>query len=205
MSADLVFRHIRWALLAMLLMVAAGAGAVYYADQFHARTLATQASARAARVEAQTKLARARDEEQELRATTARFNELAQRGVIGDEARLDWVDLIRRIREARKLYELQYEIAPQQPLDAGTAGSPYRFMQSPMRLTMQLLHEEDLTGFLDDLAAQAPAYLRTRRCAVDRLPQPAEPPAGAAPQLRAECELDWITIRKAAPGAGADS
>lgn len=205
MSADLVFRHIRWALLAMLLMVAAGAGAVYYADQFHARTLATQAGARAARVEAQTKLARARDEEQELRATTARFNELAQRGVIGDEARLDWVDLIRRIREARKLYELQYEIAPQQPLGAGIAGSPYRFMQSPMRLTMQLLHEEDLTGFLDDLAAQAPAYLRTRRCAVDRLPQPAEPPAGATPQLRAECELDWITIHKAAPASGADS
>lgn len=205
MSAELVFRHIRWALLAMLLMVAAGAGAVYYADQFHARTLAAQARAGAARAEAQNRLARARDEEQELRATTARFNELAQRGVIGDERRLDWVDLIRRIREARKLYELQYEIAPQQPLDAGAAGGAYPFMRSPMRLTMQLLHEEDLTGFLDDLAAEAPAYLRTRRCTVDRLPQPAEPPAGATPQLRAECELDWITVRKAVTSAGADS
>ena len=188
----------------MLLMVAAGAAAVYYANQMDARAIAGQAAARTARSEAQNKLFRARDEEQELRATTARYQALAQRGVIGDERRLDWVEQIRRIRETRKLFDLQYEIAPQQPLDAGVPGGPYIFMASPMRLTMQLLHEEDLLGFLDDLSAQAPAYLRTRRCAVDRLPPPPVPPTGAAPQLRAECELDWITIRKAptSPGAG---
>lgn len=203
MNAGLILRHIRWALAAMLLMLAAGAAAVYYANQFHASAIASQASASAARRGAQGKLARARDEEQELRATTARFQELAQRGVIGDERRLDWVEQIRRIRETRKLFDLQYEIAPQQPLDA--AAGPYPFMASPMRLTMQLLHEEDLLGFLDDLTAQAPAYLRTRRCAVDRLPPPAAPPAEATPQLRAECELDWITIRKPPANTGAGS
>lgn len=205
MNSSLIFRHTRWALLAMLLMVAAGAAAVIQANRFHAREIAAQVTAKAARSDAQNKLARARDEEQELRATTARFQELAQRGVIGDERRLDWVEHIRRIRDARKLFDLQYEIAPQQPLDAAAAAGPYPFMASPMRLTMQLLHEEDLLGFLNDLAAQAPAYLRTRRCTVDRLPPPAAPPAEATPQLRAECELDWITIRKPHASMGAGS
>ena len=205
MTPGLIVRHIRWALLAMLLMVAAGATALYYANRFHAKAIADQASAGLARSEARNRLFRARDEEQELRATTTRFQELAQRGIIGDERRLDWVEQIRRIREQRKLFDLQYEIAPQQPLDAAAAGGPLPFMASPMRLTMQLLHEEDLLGFLDDLSAQAPAYLRTRRCTVDRLPPPAVPPTAAAAELRAECELDWITIRKAKSGPGVGS
>ena len=205
MNPGLILRHLRWALLAMLLMVAAGAAALFYAEQFHASAIAGQASAGAAQRDAQGKLARAREEEQELRATAARFQQLAQRGIIGEERRIDWIEQIRRIREARKLFDLQYEIAPQQPLDAATTGSAYPFMASPMRLTMQLLHEEDLLGFLDDLTAQAPAYLRTRRCAVDRLPPPATPPVEATPQLRAECELDWITIRKPPAGTGAGS
>lgn len=205
MKASLIIRHIRWALLAMLLMIAAGVSAVFYANQFQVKAIAGQASAKAARSDAQNKLFRARDEEQELRATTARFQELAQRGVIGDERRLDWVEQIRRIRDARKLYDLQYEIAPQQPLDSAASGGSLPFMTSPMRLTMQLLHEEDLLGFLDDLSAQVPAYLRTRRCTVDRLPSTPAPPTGAAPQLRAECELDWITIGKVQTSAGAGS
>lgn len=205
MSPGLVLRHIRWALAAMLLMVVAGAAAVYYANELHAKAIADQASANAARGEAQNKLFRARDEEQELRATAARFRELEQRGIIGDERRLDWVEQIRRIRDHRKLFDLQYEIAPQKPLDAAAAAGSYRFMASPMRLTLQLLHEGDLLGFLDDLAAQAPAHLRTQRCAVDRLPPPPTPPAGTSPQLRAECDLDWITIRKPPGGSWAES
>lgn len=205
MNASLIFRHTRWALLAMLLMVAAGAAALYYTNRMHAAAIAGQAAARAARSEAQNRLFRARDEEQELRATTARFQELAQRGVIGDERRLDWVEQIRRIRDARKLFDLQYEIAPQKALEGGVPGGPYTFMTSPMHLTMQLLHEEDLIGFLDDLSAQVPAYLRTRRCTMDRLPMPLVPPAVAAPQLRAECELDWITVRKVQNGQGSGS
>ena len=91
MNPGLIFRHLRWALLAMLLMVAAGTAAMFYAGQFHANAIAGQATAGAARRDAQGKLARARDEEQELRATTARFQQLAQRGIIGEERRIDWI------------------------------------------------------------------------------------------------------------------
>lgn len=205
MNAGLIIRHIRWALLALLFMLAAGAAAVLYASQFHAGAVADLARAIEARGEAQKKLFRARDEEQELRATAARFQELDQRGIVGDERRLDWVEQIRRIRERRKLFDLQYEIAPQQPLDGATQIGAYRFMASQMRLTLQLLHEDDLLGFLGDLSAQVPAYLRTRRCTVDRLPAPPAPAPVASPQLRAECELQWITIRTPAGGAGAES
>lgn len=194
MNAALIFRHLRWALLAALLSLAAGAAAVYLSNALLSRTAAEQSLAQANRSGALSQLSRARDEEQEIRDKIARFQALRQHGILGEERRLDWVEQIRRIKAERKLYDLQYEIAPQQVLEA--AGSHFEFMVSPMHFTLQLLHEEDLLRFLDDLQAAVPAYVRTRRCSIERIAQPMAVTEGASPQLTANCDIDWITVRE---------
>ncbi len=196
------FKHIRWSLLLALLMVALGAAALLLTHRvaLEQRKAAQQAQTRLD--EARSRLARARDEEAEIKSKIGRFDDLLAAGVIGTEKRLEWVEQIKAIKSVRRLYDLQYEIAPQRPLDAaiapGSSGS-YAFLSSTMRLQMQLLHEVDLMQFLDDLRGSAHVYLRPERCSVERTGRDGRPASG--PQLKADCVLDWITIREQKAGA----
>lgn len=191
-------KRIGLSLAAAILMAGVGAGIVFTSTQQLQAEKKSHASAQARRAEQQNRLAHARDEEQEIKQKIARYNTLAARGIIGDEKRLDWVEHIRRIRAERRLYDIEYEIAPQQPIEAAilpAAAGRFEFRSSGMRMKLPLLHENDLLDFLDDLGATAPAYLRARECSVARLPRDPARKGGPAPQLGAECTIDWITIR----------
>ncbi len=190
-------KRVRWSILAALLMVAAGGAALYATHQATLQARAAANKAEAKQQEAHNKLMRARDEQAEITAKIGRFGDLAADGIVGEERRLEWVERIREIRAARRLFDLQYEIAPQRPLDAaaapGSSGS-FEFLSSTMRLQMDLLHELDLIHFLDDLEHSVSAVVRPERCIVERTGNSG--PSGTGALLRAECTLDWITIRE---------
>ncbi|NWG31146.1 MAG: hypothetical protein HXY29_06600 [Rhodocyclaceae bacterium] len=144
--------------------------------------------------ESRNHLARAQEDEKEIRARIDRYRELIERGRTQPERRLDWVETLRSIKEKRRLLGMEYEIAPQRPLDPKrpvTGG--YGFLVSPMKLEMQLLHENDLLGLLADLSAQVPALISVRQCTIERLPPSPQPQAA---QLKASCEIDWITLQE---------
>jgi hypothetical protein len=195
------FRRIQWSVAILVLFALLGAGVVFGSLQL---TKAAQAEARkveAERGEARSKLARARDEEQEIRAKIARYQDLVARGYVTEEQRLEWIERIAQIKTARKLLDVQYELMPQKPVDAallpdGATGGGYEFMSSKMKLQMQLLHEEDLLGFLNDLRARVRAMIVVRKCLVERIPRSGGGERGTQPQLKAECDLDWITLRE---------
>ena len=193
------FRRIGLGLAAAAVMAAAGGAIVFATLQLQAAARKDQAAAQAKRQEIQGRLARARDEELEIKSKIARYNELAGRGIIGEEMRLDWVEQIRAIKTARKLYDIQYEIAPQEAIGAailpGASGN-FEFLSSTMQMRMKLLHEEDLLNFLSDLRATAKAYIRVRRCDVERLPKATGDSRGVPPQLGADCTVEWITLRE---------
>lgn len=215
-------RRIRWNLGLFLALALLGAAAVFVS--LHSTTDAQQVHRQALdkRDEIQAKMAHARDEEQELRQKFSRYENILTRGYIGNEHRLDWIEDIRKIKAARKLLEVQYELAPQQMLDSSvlkpTSATPsgplkgdrdsstsrppagagnisgYDFMVSNMQLHMQLLHEDDLLNFLADLRDSMRAYIRVNKCDVQRQSVP-----GSAAQLKADCSIDWITLREKNP------
>lgn len=137
-------------------------------------------------------LLRIDDETADLRGNMERYRQIAATGVVGPERRLDWVECIARVKAARRLLAMRYEFSPQKPLGVDYDG----FMASTMRLHIELLHEEDLTGFLDDLARTAPALLYVRACSMQRLAGGGDG-TGAA-RLGAECTVDWITLKEPA-------
>jgi len=217
-AADL--RRIRWNLVLFLVLVVLGAATVYASLRYAKEAQQAQQQVIGKRDEVQAKLSHARDEELELRQKFSRYGEIMGSGYIGNEHRLDWIEQIRKIKTARKLLDIQYEFAPQQALDdsgpgtisSGSAGarSPtapatsvnpgatvigYDFMVSNMSLHMLLLHEEDLLNFLSDLHDGIRAYLRVNKCDVQRYSSP-----GSAAQLKADCSIDWITLREKNPG-----
>ncbi|MCB1932852.1 MAG: hypothetical protein KDI45_10320 [Candidatus Accumulibacter sp.] len=188
-------RKLQSSTLVAVLMLAVGATAVYVS--YNARQTAEHAKlvVSAQRQEADGKLQQVRDEESEVKQKSIVFKQLQERGIIGDEQRLDWVELLKEIRDKHRLIDLHYEISPQRLLD-GNSGDSFSFFASAMKVQLKLLHEEDLTRLLDELRRRAKALIRVRRCQVERLPASGEERSTGRAHLLAECEIDWVTLRE---------
>lgn len=145
--------------------------------------------------ESRVRLSRAQEDEQEIRAKIDRYREIIERGRTQPERRLDWVETLRRVKEQRRLYGMEYEIAPQRPLDTkAVVSGGYSFLASPMKLDLLMLHENDLLDLFGDLSRQVGALVSVRQCAIERLPGNAPQPG--SPLLKAQCEVDWITLQE---------
>lgn len=161
--------------------------------------------AQATYLESRTKLARAAQEEAELRAMGARFLELQAQGHVGRENRLEWIEQLARLRNEYRLSDFQYEFMPQKIIDpllipdaAVAQFDGYRFLMTPQRLSVNVLHEGDLFAFLDKLHRSVKARVIVHSCHMERLPPPAHAKAKAnpaAPLLSATCELHWVTLQ----------
>ena len=196
---------LQYSLLAALLMAAIGAGSVYFALDMSKAAKLARSAAQAERNEFAGKLDRVRSEEREIKQKSAVFAELQKRGVVGEEQRLEWVELLKDIRDKRRLIDLQYEFAPQRALEITAAGAPasaYAFYASSMKMQVKLLHEEDLTRLLGDLRQQAAALIQIKACKLSRMPRGAGDWSLTA-QLQADCLIDWITLRETAGRPGA--
>ena len=195
------FKNVRWAIVVLVGMILVGGAAAWTTQQWKKIGEKSFQQAVAASKEIQSKLARAREEQQDLRDKIGRFQELKAKGYIGPEQRLDWVETIARIQAARRIFKLEYEFAPQRPVDAtllpggGSAGG-FEIMSSQMRLEAQVLHEAELLAFLADIRDAVKAVVKVSSCTIDRL-APGNTERNNNAQLRAHCVLEWITMREA--------
>ncbi|MCC6473311.1 MAG: hypothetical protein IT514_06150 [Burkholderiales bacterium] len=182
---------------AAVLMVGIGAGCLVASEFYLGTARSDREAAKVRRVQAETRVARAAEEEREIREQLAAYRRLEESGVIGQENRLDMIETIARIKQDRRLQEIKYTIEPQKPLlIAGMKPSqPLAFYASRMKLDMLLLHEEDLTRFLSDLYGIRNSLVSVRRCDLARLTQGPVPIQSLAPRLRSQCEIDLIVVR----------
>jgi len=193
-------KRLRLPLAACVVLAIAGVACYFAADNYLQETKTLAAATSAQRAEVQTRLASATEEEREIKANLQQYQALAARGIIGEEKRLDWVDTITAIKNERRLFNISYSIEPQKQLDypGFGVGSGVYFMTSRVKINLQLLHEEDLLNFIDDLAKRSKLYLSVRSCNVQRT----ERGSGGtvlAPRLQADCVFDLITIRHTKP------
>jgi hypothetical protein len=195
-------KRLRLPLAACVVLAVAGVACYFAADNYLQETKKLGVATTAQRSEVQTKLASANEEEREITANLQQYQALAARGILGEEKRLDWVDTITAIKNERQLFNIGYNIEPQKPLDypGFTPGVGVHFMVSRVKIEMQLLHEEDLLNFIDDLGKRGKSYLAVRSCDVKRIERGSSG-AGTtlAPRLQASCGFDLITIRHNKP------
>ncbi|MBK9020577.1 MAG: hypothetical protein IPL72_11430 [Sulfuritalea sp.] len=193
------FKRLQWAIAFLILMGAIGGGSVWTALQIKKSSERALKEATAARSDIQTKLARARDEQAELRDKIDRYQALQARGYIGPEKRLDWIEAIARIKVARRIFSLDYEFTPQRPVESailpggGTAGG-LQFMSSQMRMQAQMLHEAELVSLIEEIRNSVQALIQIRSCNMQRLP-PSSTDRSNSAQIKAECTLEWITLK----------
>ena len=194
------FRKLILPVATVLILAGAGAALILYVNRQLIIDHATLSTVRNDRVQAREKLSRISEEEREVKERIEVYRRLRDLHIIGKERRLDWADAIKRIRINREMLDVRYRIDPQK-LFVSITGKPGKvdFNVSAMKLELALLHEGDLLGFLDDLRDAGNAYVSVRRCTLIRS-GPAAVQAGIptlTPRLRAECEIDLITVMDA--------
>jgi hypothetical protein len=152
------------------------------------------AAVQAERRQSTERLARIAEEEREVKEKIDLYQRLKQLHILGEEQRLEWADAIARIRKERELLDLRYTVERKRLLTS-VAGKPGNvdFYASAMKVDLALLHEEDLLRFLADLRESGNAYYAVKRCGLTRTGQ-AVSGVGMTPRLRADCEIDLITI-----------
>lgn len=180
--------------LAALAMLAAGGALIWASRQALDDAQRELAAAQAERRRNDARLARIAEEEREVKEKLDVYQQLKQLNVLGEERRLEWADAIARIRAQRELLDLRYRVERQKQLSSvkGKPGS-VDFFASAMKVDLALLHEEDLMRFLADLRASGNAYYSVTKCAMQRTGQAATGTT-ITPRLRADCEIDLITI-----------
>ncbi len=181
-------------LLACLALLAAGAGFIAWTQQTLRSSERQLGAAREQRAQARERLMRIAEEEKEVKEKLEVYLRLRDLGILGDERRLEWADAMTRIRTQRELPDLRYRVERQR-LISSVPGNPAAvdFYASSMRVELALLHEGDLVNFLADLRESGNAYYSVKGCSMSRIGA-APTIAGLAPRLRAECEIDLITI-----------
>jgi len=180
--------------LIMLALLGAGWFVVQWSGGALAEAKRALAAAQGERRENTERLARIAEEEREVKQKLDVYRRLRQLNILGEERRLEWADAITRIRTQRELLDLRYRVERQQLLYSAV-GKPANvdIFASTMKVDLALLHEEDLLRFLADLRESGNAYYQVKRCSLQRIGQ-AGSGATIAPRLRAECDIDLLTI-----------
>jgi hypothetical protein len=194
------FKRLQWAIAFLVIMALIGGGSLWTTHQLKINSEKTFKEVTAARRDMQAKLARASDEQQELRDKIDRFQQLKAKGYIGAERRLDWIEAIARIKVARRILKLEYELSPQRQVDStllpgGASAGGFELMASQMRLQLELLHEAELLAFLAELRDTVQALVKVRSCTIERIATGNTIRSGNLAQLKAECVLEWITLK----------
>ncbi len=183
-------------LLVVALLVSGGLfyGSSYVHDQVERENRSEQLNLTRVRSEYQT----IDDEQRIIETYLPQYRTLEERGIIGSERRLDWVETLRAAAAKIRLPSLRYELFPQGeyraefPLPQGA----YKVYESTMRLDLGLLHEGDLVALLAELNRNSEGLFTVSSCSIRRNGEQVrfEP---NVPNISASCELRWLTVRGA--------
>jgi hypothetical protein len=136
------------------------------------------------------------EEEAIINAFLPRYESLETQGIVGRERRLDWIETLRESSQDLKLPSLRYAIEtqtrhrPEFPVETGG----FEIYASDMRLTLGLLHEEDLPRLFLELDANATGLYSVTGCDLRR----SREDLSASPtdaNVAAQCTIRWFTIR----------
>lgn len=176
---------------------------VSFADQYRTSKEASLLSEQSLYRKAQQKFESSGLEKETIIAYLPEYNNLLAKGFIGEERRIEWIERLRQIHGQYNLFSIDYSIGQQErykPTFVSNMGG-HVMNRSVMELKLDMLHEGDLINLLEDLHEDTPPFI-VRDCEITR-------PIGAkidtkklTANLKAVCELDWITLRDPELGRG---
>jgi len=192
--------------LALLGVLLAAAALIWASDAFRQARERHLDSTRASLDAVRTDYRLAVEADNILRTSQQRYRELQQRGFIGEEPRLIWIESMRNSGRANRLYNLQYSLKQQQPLSLSDQDYTeyYQLYTSPMSIQLELTHEVDLIRFFAELDHERPAIYQLRGCTLKPM-FGAEGIAMDKANVSASCDLAWYTVKRRTEGSEEDT
>ena len=122
------------------------------------------------------------------------YRELQQRGFIGSENRINWIDALRIADQTAGGFGVQYQLSAQGPYEGLLSGDPIAtyLRRSTMDIRFGVVHEEQFLAFLNTLDSQGAGMYTLRTCSLE--PVYKEQPLPRTQNLTAHCEIDWVTL-----------
>ncbi len=187
-------------LIILVIVLGLGAGLIFQLDQTMTATKREFAQQQTQTREARTRLQKSGEEKEIIVRFLPNYQYLQRVGFVGDEQRLNWLEGLRLSNQQTQLFGVQYQIGSQQNYPYAMELNPGQLAlhQSVMKLSFQLLHEGDLMNFLTALGKQGAGFFSVNECKLDRLNTGGS--IRFQPNLRADCDIAWITLRPAVPG-----
>jgi hypothetical protein len=129
-----------------------------------------------------------------------RYQALINKGFVGEERRIEWVEALREQHKNHKLFGIKYSISHQEKYTPVFAANPggFTLSRSVMKLDLDMLHEGDLLQLTESLTTKNTAPFILRDCEIARLNPAGQISNQLIANLHAACELDWLTIREPA-------
>lgn len=151
--------------------------------------------------EARLRIQNAGEEKQMIAQYLGGYRELARAGFVGDEQRINWLDTLRIANEEAGIFGVEYDIGAQKPyLYAAEFNAGGLLLQeSLMQLRFRLLHEGDLPRFFDALRRHGGSFFTVDQCILRRVAPEGAKTVAVEPNLAADCELRWLTVKPATP------
>jgi Tfp pilus assembly protein PilV len=187
-------------LVILVIVLGLAAGVIYQLDQTFTASKRELAQQQSQMREARTRLQRSGEEKEVIVRYLPNYQYLQRVGFVGDEQRLNWLEGLRLSNQEAQLFGVQYQIGSQQPYPfaAELNAGQLTIHQSLMKLNFQLLHEGDLMSFLAALGKQGAGFFAVNECKLNRITSGAS--IRYQPNLAAECDIAWITLRPATAG-----
>ena len=172
-----------------------GALAVYYSGRLMIAARQQLVQQQVLLNDARTRLQKSGDEKNIIVRYLDGFRQLERTGFVGDEQRINWLDGLRLANQQADLFGVDYQIGAQSPYGyaAEFSPGPLALNQSVMRIRFRLLHEGDLNRFLDSLSRQGAGIFAVDQCLMRRIDTRGV--IRYQPNVTADCDLSWITVR----------
>jgi len=128
------------------------------------------------------------------------YQALINKGFVGEERRIEWVDALRAQHTNHKLFGIKYSVSQQEEYKPSFAPNLGAFVlhRSVMKLDLDMLHEGDILQLTESLSAQVTAPFMLRDCEITKLNAGVALSNQLTANLHAKCELDWLTVREPA-------
>lgn len=123
------------------------------------------------------------------------YKQLQERGFIGSENRLKWIDALRNADRELGEFGVQYQLSAQGTYKGALSNEPVaaRLRQSTMDIRFSVVHEGHFLAFVDALAAQQAGTYSLRSCSLE--PGHPDKPQPRTRNLSAACQIDWVTMQ----------
>ncbi|NIO40164.1 MAG: hypothetical protein GTO41_08200 [Burkholderiales bacterium] len=171
--------------------------AMYLVDYSSEKYTVRQQSVQTATAEADAARQRYLDSDQEkdmISRYLPKYRQLQQRGFIGSENRINWIDALRIADQQAAGFGVQYQLSAQGPYKGLLSSEPIaaRLRRSTMDIRFGVVHEGQFLDFLEALQAQGAGMYALRSCSLEPIHR--EEPQPRTQNLFARCEIDWVTL-----------